>query len=406
MSNPHWTDAALDAMRLEMDPVADEVVRAIYEAGAVDGVNGLLMDPRRKGPNPALPLSDEVRALVDAYMAQTDDLPAWADKDRIRKAEHLFSRHGLLASVILCCASLPECYLDALDVPVLASTTQLKDHVAERVLQTSAMVVSVMQPGGMVRGGLGVNHSQRVRLMHAAVRHLILQRGRARAAAQGLPEQVPPPIPARGRPINQESMAFVILTFSVVGLRSMQRLEVDVSAAEREAYIHAWSVIGHVMGVREELLARTYQEAEELFGIIKARRRGGSPEGQALTAALLGWMSEEMPPLLGNLPHEMMCRLMDPEDLALLGLEATEPSHVKDTFWSGAMHLVEAVVEGFENLPFGRRAAEAMFTSIVKRVWASEKVWMDESFALPPSLRESWRLPEGVIGPYSSGELT
>ena len=49
---------------------------------------------------------------------------------------------------------------------------------AEREL--AAMVVSVMQPGGMKRGGLGVNHSQRVRLMHAAVRHLILQRGRAR----------------------------------------------------------------------------------------------------------------------------------------------------------------------------------------------------------------------------------
>lgn len=401
MSNWNWTDQALDAMRQEMDPLADEVVRAVYEAGAVDGVNCLLMDPKRRS-DPSLPVPVEVRKIVDAYMDQTDDLPAWADMNKIAMAEDLFSRHGLLASVILCCASLPECYLDALDVPVLASTTQLKDHVAERILQTSAMVVSVMQPGGMKRGGLGVNHSQRVRLMHAAVRHLILQRGRARAAAApapGSPAQAAasaPPIPARGRPINQESMAFVILTFSYVGLRSMDRLEVAVSDEEREAYVHAWSVIGHVMGVKDEYLVHSYAEAQRVFELIKARRKGASPEGQALTAALLDWMQDEMPLLLRALPREMMCQLMDPQDLVLLGIQSEEPSHVKESFWHGVMNVVEAVVEGFESLPMGRRAAEAMFTRIVRRVWESEKVWMAESFALPPSLQESWRLPPGV----------
>ena len=400
MSSFEWTDEAMDAMRLEMDPQADEVVRAVYAAGAVDGVNCLLMDPRRKRA-PALPVPQEVRQIVEAYMDQTDDLPAWADRGKIRLAEHLFSRHGLLASVILCCASLPECYLDALDVPVLASTTQLKDHVAERILQTSAMVVSVMQPGGMVRGGLGVNHAQRVRLMHAAIRHLILQRSISRAAATGASAQIPPPIPARGRPINQESMAFVILTFSYVGLRSMERLEVDFSDAEREAYVHAWSVIGHVMGVKDDYLVHSYDEARRVFEHIKARRKGASPEGQALTAALLAWMEEEMPLLLRGLPREMMCRLLDAQDLPLLGLQPEEPSHLKDSFWHGAMHVVEAVVDGFETLPMGRRAAEAMFTRIVRGVWDTEKVWMDESFALPPSLQESWRLPEGVVGPYS-----
>jgi len=390
----------MDAMRLEMDPQADAVVRAIYEAGAVDGVNCLLMDPkRRRGPDVGVP--PEVRRIVEAYMDQTDDLPAWADRAKLQQAEHLFSRHGLLASVILCCASLPECYLDALDVPVLASTTQLENHVAERILQTSLMVVSVMQPGGMVRGGLGVNHTQRVRLMHAAVRHLILQRSRSRPGPGAAPEQMPPPIPARGRPINQEAMAFVILTFSYVGLRSMERLEIEVSDAEREAYVHAWSVIGSIMGVKEDYLVHSYDDASRVFELIKARRRGASPEGQALTAALLAWMEEEMPSLLRGLPREMMCRLMDAKDLPLLGLQPEEPSHVKDAFWHGVMHLVEAVVEGFETLPMGRRAAEAMFTRLVRGVWDSEKVWMDESFALPPSLQESWRLPAGVVGPYS-----
>ena len=394
MPADHWTDAVLDAARLDMDPPADAVVRAVYEAGAVDAVNVLLMNTRRPSAELPLPVPPAVEALVRDYLRDTAVLPPWADMGKIRQAEHLFSRHGLLASVILCCASLPECYLDALDVPVLASTTQLSDHVYRRILETSSMVVAVMQPGGMAPGGAGLDHSQRVRLMHAAVRHLILSRGRSSAPAAGAPD-LPPPIPQRGRPINQESMAYVILTFSWVGLRSMQRLEVEVSDAEREAYVHAWSVIGHVMGVRDDLLAHSVDEARLLFERIKARRRGASPEGQALTAALVSWMEGEMPRLLRRLPGEIMERLMDHDDLRLLGMDRGE-RNAADRLWDGVLHAVEKVVEGVESLPLGRRAAEAMFAHLVKAVWDSEKTWMAEAFALPPSLRQSWSLPAGV----------
>jgi hypothetical protein len=190
-------------------------------------------------------------------------------------------------------------------------------------------------------------------------------------------------------------MAFVILTFSWVGLRSMERLEIDVSDDEREAYVHAWSVIGHVMGVRDDLLAHSVDEARLLFERIKARRRGASPEGKALTAALLGWMEGEMPRLLRRVPGEMMERLMDPDDLLLLGVDHGE-RNAADRLFDGLLHGVEKVVEGLEALPLGRRAAEAMFSHIVKAVWDSEKVWMAEAFALPPSLRQSWSLPQGV----------
>lgn len=384
----NWSDAALDAARLEMDPRADAVVRAVYEAGAVDAVNVLLMNTRRPSAQLPLPVPPAVEALVRDYLSDTAVLPPWADEAKIRKAEHLFSRHGLLASVILCCASLPECYLDALDVPVLASTTQLSDHVYRRILETSSMVVSVMQPGGMSAKGIGLDHSQRVRLMHAAVRHLILSRRQTSL-------DLPPPIPERGRPINQESMAFVILTFSWVGLRSLERLEVDVDDEEREAYVHAWSVIGHVMGVRDDLLAHNVDDARQLFDRIKARRRGASPEGKALTGALLGWMESEMPHLLRRVPGEIMERLMDHEDLLLLGVDRGK-RNVVDSVFDGLVNVIEHVVEGVEALPVGRRAAEAMFAHIVKAVWDTEKRWMAEAFALPPSLRQSWSLPPAI----------
>jgi hypothetical protein len=104
-----WSPATLDAARLEMDPPADAVVRAVYEAGAVAAVNLLLMNTRR--PSAELPMSvpPAVEAMVRDYLRDTAVLPTWADRGKIQQAEHLFSRHGLLATEILCCASLPEC---------------------------------------------------------------------------------------------------------------------------------------------------------------------------------------------------------------------------------------------------------------------------------------------------------
>ena len=145
--------------------------------------------------------------------------------------------------------------------------------------------------------GEGIRCCQKVRLMHAAIRHLLLAEqvaGRKDELGRALAEQYWNP--KSGQPINQESMAFVILTFSYVGLRGLDSLGVHSKEEEREAFIHAWSVIGHVMGVRDELLARNFKDAKVLFDTIKRRRRGESNEGKALTKALLEWMEDAVPP--------------------------------------------------------------------------------------------------------------
>ena len=143
-----WTDAFLDAMRHERDSVAAAVVDAIYASGDLDAVNGVLVQLVRHGPALDAPLQQ----LIDSFFASTSALPAWADPAKIARAEKLFSRHGLLATSILCCASLPECYLDREGVPVLAATQRLEAHTYRRIWETSHMVVSVMQPDGLSKG--------------------------------------------------------------------------------------------------------------------------------------------------------------------------------------------------------------------------------------------------------------
>jgi hypothetical protein len=387
-----WTEAALKAARFEADPLADGVVARVYEAGAVNDVNRMMMSlvhPGRVRLDPAL------QALLDDYLAQTAVLPAWADQDRIRQCEDFFSSHGALSSAILCCASLPECYLDASDAPVLSSTTQLTKHFDRRIFETSHMVVTAMQEGGMAPGGPGVGCVQRVRLMHAGVRRLLTAQAEAAARgevdASGLPVTAPWKMSA-GVPISQEAMAFVVLSFSYVGVRSLERLGFTPDPALRDAYVHTWSVIGHVMGVRDDLLVHTFDDARLLFETIKAGKRGASADGVALTAAMLAWMKDVLPTLLQPLPREMLVHLMGEADAALLGVTLDRKLHEEESFWDHAVHGVLDMVEPLLHLPVAQRMSEALFHTLTKIVWSRHKAWDVEAFGLPPSLRQAWRI--------------
>ena len=124
-------------------------------------------------------------------------------------------------------------------------------------------------------------------------------------------------------PINQEDQAFVLLTFSYVVLRGLERMGIEVTPRERDAYVHLWNVIGHAMGIRRELMADDYTESASLFHALKQRLAGPSEEGQALMKAMLGWINNLVPrPLRGlNLAAELVIHFVGREGAAMLGIE-------------------------------------------------------------------------------------
>jgi hypothetical protein len=404
-----WTDAFLDAMRRERDEVAGAVVDAVYASGDLDGVNQVLVQLVRHGP----PLAPALQASLDRYFATTAALPAWTDPAKIARAEALFSRHGMLATSILCCASLPECYLDRDGVPVLASTQRLSAHVYRRIWETSHMIISVMQPGGLTRASAGgdgappgVNYCQRVRLMHGAIAHLLL----APSVAVGTPDQLGHALAQRewnanlGVPLNQEDLAYVLLTFSYVGLRGLVTLGVTVNDEEREAYVHAWNVVGALLGIRDELLAGSHADAKTLFDTIKRRRRGASAEGQALTRSLLAWMEDVMPPELRHLPAQLLCALIGDDDAALLGVQRGTLDRIEEHAVVALLRVLSHVVDDIERHSPVRRTAEALFRALVQKIWSDDSSWQGELFALPPALQQSWALsvPGRPPGPPAS----
>jgi uncharacterized membrane protein len=275
-------------------------------------------------------LPPEINAALQDYLKQGQTLPVWADRAKIERAEVLFMDYGALSCTLLFCASLPECYVIPDLSAVLHAAGQLEQHTDYRIRSTAAMIFPVMMKGGLGQpDGSGVAQILKVRLIHATIRNLIL-RGAPAESLAALGDQlhvasagiVQPlnrlgslneplkqsmhqvllahgwRVGADGLPCNQEELAYTLLTFGYVFLRSMRQLGLGLSAIDEEAYLHCWNVVGHVLGIRRELLVDTMPQAEALLAQMQARGRNKpwQPDPRpALGAALMGTMEQAIP---------------------------------------------------------------------------------------------------------------
>jgi ER-bound oxygenase mpaB/B'/Rubber oxygenase, catalytic domain len=258
--------------------VADRVVSELFKDGDVAVVNELM---RNMVAN-EYPAPETLPAIVRDYLAQTDVLPQWADPQLIQTGEQLFWRYGTKLILVLYCYSLPFCYLGKNGVQVLALTTRLASNPTRRILETAQLLVDVMQAGGLTTPlGRGRRTIQKVRLMHAAIRRL------APAAPEWKSDF--------GLPVNQEDLAGTLMSFSWISLDGLDKLGVEVTPAEREAFLHCWLVVGHLLGIQPELLPKDVASAKALSDAIAAQQFGPCPEGQALTKALVDMMASTLP---------------------------------------------------------------------------------------------------------------
>ncbi len=309
-----WSDALLDAMRQRTDPIADAAVAEILDTGQTVAVNALLSTLfRSDDPLPA-GLPDAARR----YFEQTEALPGWAQAEKIAAAQQLFTRAGWEIAAGLFCSSLPQAYAAANGATVIAQTQGMTRHVRQRILETAQFLFDVVDEGALEPEGRGVRTVQKVRLMHAAIRHLLITRPQPKWDAQRL-----------GLPVNQEDLAGTLMTFSAVTLDAMKRLGVEVHATEAEGWLHLWKVVGHLMGIEAQLLPADLIEADLLMDAIRDRQWAPSPEGRALIAPLIQMMDTYFPgQLLDGIPVALVRYLAGDHCADTLGLPAADWTRV------------------------------------------------------------------------------
>ena len=366
------TDATLDAARLRADPLADQTVAAIFRSGSTSAVNNLLATLMRDDQRPgALPPE-----VLD-YLADTTTTIARSRESAVA-GERLFAEHGPEIMVLLCCYSLPSSYAAKKGVQVLHRTAYLAKRPNRRLFETAQFIVDVMSPGGLSPKGRGVRTAQKVRLMHATIRHLIVN-----DTANTWDTAV------LGVPINQEDLLGTLMTFSWIILDGLARLGVVLTAQEQQAYLEAWLVVGQLMGVEAELLPKTVAEARALTALIEKRQVAESLQGREMMAALLTMMQHNVPMVFHTVPGCMIREFL-PQDVAtFLGI----PSHRLEEELIRFAHHALLPLERFIDMQKRRHAVARAFSIHLMRWMISvETDGRPTKFTLPESLQEAWQL--------------
>lgn len=362
-------------------------------------------------PDPSLPA--DIAAALQNYVRQAAALPAWADAALIERAEQVFIDHGALSCTLLFCASLPECYVLPDLAAVLHATGQLEDRTEHRIRATAAMIFPIMMQGGLTgeRGG-GVAQVLKVRLIHATVRHLVLRGAPLERTVQLAPLSALAStrnmhhalaahgwnVSAQGLPCNQLELAYTLLTFHYVFLRGLRELHIPLSADDERAYLHAWNVMGHVLGIETALMPQTMDEAHAAFAELQAQGRRHEMTARLLTRsdcrpalgqALMACMARVIPVgVLKPVPVLMTRHLCGPATSQDIGLEQQTVPWLSRLLFGAAL-LIARLIDGVARL-FSPNFSIARFLTRLVGYRLVCKLLMDQTrpLALPDHLRE------------------
>ncbi len=302
-----YTNQFLSKMRQQTDPLADQAIVSLYEQKKPSHFRKLFAALRQN--DYAIP--QHLPAATIEFLEKTRSVPAFANLSRMKKGSALFARHAAGLMAMLGMYSLPYCYAAANGARVLYFSERLRNDPGKRLAETGQYIFDVTEKNAFSPKGKAICSTQKVRLMHAAVRYHIQKSRQWNNIAWG-------------KPVNQEDMVGTHLAISLIALRGLRKMGTDVSYDEAMDYMHLWKVAGFIMGIDERLLPDNGKEAFLLDKKIANRQFESSEAGKALTASLLNYVGEQAGKPMDKLPPAYMRFLLGDELSELLDIQKTE----------------------------------------------------------------------------------
>ena len=265
------------ALRLRGDELADATIDTLFAEGQIHHFNTLMRHFETSGQ----PLPADLPQVARDYLAATASPPEWVDWDVMESARLFFIDNNVHISTALSFASMPACY--ALPhVAKLLSATHSLDYPANRMAATGQFTVYLMRPDAFEAESRFIPAAQKVRLLHASIRHHLRRAAAWDEATWGVP-------------ICQQDMIGGQMIFSIQVLDALHRLGVHMTDEGAEAYYYAWRVVGTMLGVDQDAAPATLTEARDFSDLYMARYLGPSPEGAQLTRQLIDLYEQVVP---------------------------------------------------------------------------------------------------------------
>ncbi len=440
-----WTDQELDRMRQIGDVTVDPMAEEIIAGEKFDHTTGRLGYQKLLGLADLLLQAPELLLLDDARIGQAlqampkhftdyfDPLPVpdWVDGKLLARAGEIWDENMLAIIGVLYAGSLPSCYLIKHGIPTLYDTGKLGEHrfIYQRIYETGLMLDAVMQEDGLklfedIPGpdgtagrrfvwGRGFIAARKVRLLHASMRCMLLHpehalpkdahtsEAFARSSIGALTAgilQKPYDAEKLGKPVNQEDLAYTLLTFGYtipVGLRAWG---CRLSDADCEAFLHAWRLVGHIMGVQADLIPQNFTDAGAFYAQVKKRQAGASEQGRKLTRSLGGFLQDYLPGWMKrDLPMQLIATQLTPDETAMIRPEDTRtpPWWMRLLVWTGFKGLClyyfakTLLVRRFPPLKFALGRSFAIAGEALIDSWRDG--YQRRPFWIPNSVNGGWQ---------------
>lgn len=374
MYRKRWAKILLDHQEVA-DPTADELIEHIYHnSGQLDVVNDIFKSLVRNEDI----MREELPIEICEYLDATNDLPAWADQEMLELGSNVFSKNAAQIVLALHLASLPVLYAADRGAQLLYLTQQMTSHIERRICETAQFVLDVTEDNAFAPNNAGIVTTQKVRLMHAAVRHFIGHDPKWSKHWQG----------KWGVPISQSALAITMLSFSTVVIQCLEKSGITVTKEEKEAYLHLWKVVGHILGIRSELMPKNYKESVDMIDTFRRIAYGPTDEGRALTKVLIEFVQRNV-----HAPDKLITDWMrfwlDDDMCDLLGVpEKSWASPIIDVIhftWK-----IESIIE--HAVPLDERITDYLSHQLLEGLLTIERGGNRPHFRLPRSLQRISRL--------------
>ncbi|MFD0855482.1 oxygenase MpaB family protein, partial [Actinomadura adrarensis] len=333
------------------DPEADEIVAGLIDRGQVPWVNMLLRTWIKNGQPLPLGLPSELRD----FMERARRLPSWADRGKLATAVDFNEKRGLYLGVTYGFAS----GMMSTAIPREARAVYYSKGGADmrdRITKTAKLGYDIGTSNAYDPFGEMIVTCVKTRLAHAGVRHLLPQSTYWQQVAD------------EEKPISQADMMVTWHSLPTTVMQNLVKWKVPIPAGESAAFLHSWQVCAHMLGIRDEYIPNSWDEANSQAKQVLDPILAPTPEGIKLADMLLN-MATIIPggplkyitkPILGSLTRYV------------LGDEIAEWLNIpEEPLWDG---VFETLWEPFIRVREGLLSLEDAPGALQKFYWAFDEI--------------------------------
>jgi hypothetical protein len=192
----------------------------------------------------------------------------------------------------------------------------------------------------------------KTRMVHAAVRHLLPQS-----------PHWPTVNGTKPIPISQADIMVTWHSLATTAMRQLKRWRLRMTTAEMDSYLHVWQVSAHMLGVLDEYIPKSWDEAEAQSKQVLDPVLASTPEGVALADILL--------------------------DIAQLDLDGNGRSMLRPALHALTRYMLGDTTTGYLQIP-----REPFWDSTVQWAWPTFVALREGALLLPLSPEISWVFDE------------